>query len=271
MKTSTVQEKFNQAPLKIQDIVMSVETSEILYGIEKKYEVYKEEDGFRILPKETTKVLIGITHPKDFVPSLVEKLDIPRERAQEIAKEINQKIFSPVKDLLIEIHGLKKEGTKPRVPVSDIKENGTESVSKTTTPPVPTIPKKQDSSVPQIPNKQVENKNTKPSVPTPPPIPQATKTPVSTTPKNPPQSTTQTSLENKSVSEIPTPKKEEPVSDDSSQKLKNSFEEKLKQISVPSKGPVLKPPFKKEVGEEDPEKEAKKAAVVKDPYLETPD
>ena len=64
--------------------------------LKKKYGVYKEESGLRVLPKETTNVLIGITHPKDFVPVLVEKLDIYREKAQEIAREVNRKIFSQV-------------------------------------------------------------------------------------------------------------------------------------------------------------------------------
>lgn len=104
MNNSTVQEKFNQTPEEIQDIIMSVETSNLLLDIEKKYDVYKEEkNGLRILPKETTNVLIGITHPKDFVFVLAKELDISSEKAWEVAREVDQRIFAQAGYLLAEL------------------------------------------------------------------------------------------------------------------------------------------------------------------------
>ena len=257
MKTSTVQEKFNEAPLKIQDIVMSVETSETLYGIEKKYEVYKEENGLRILPKETTRVLIGITHPRDFVPVLMEKLDVPKEKAQEIAKEVNQKIFSQVKDLLIEIHGLKKTQTTTS-------ETPPTSSGNIPTPPVvpqksPTSPQKKEFAEIKIPKKS-ENfpippkadekkppftkslpadgrgfSKTTPAVPIP-QVPQkkeiVSKTATMPPIPKPPQDLNQ--LADSAKKESPSPPTQEAG-------LKNPFEEKLRQtFTIPEKIPLKK-------------------------------
>jgi hypothetical protein len=58
-------------------------------------------------------VLLGDTHPKDFIPSLERELKISNEVARAIATEVNKKIFAPVKDLLIEMYqlgGTQEEG-----------------------------------------------------------------------------------------------------------------------------------------------------------------
>lgn len=301
---------YQNAPKKIQEIVDSFETSETLAQIAADHTIDNNKGiGNRDLGRLTGQVLVGMLHPKDFVPSLVEKLDIAKEKAQEIAKEVNQKIFSQVKDLLIEIHGLKKDESSPRIPLSDIKENSTHKKgsseisvpqkpiapetetelkkenSKTTREnPIPTLPKAGIPPVPQVPVKQKDDESVKNPLPTPqaPQIPQKKGGGVKTSLANPlprvsqnlHQSTTQESSINSTngADKFPTPKKEGPSSENTSQKLKNPFEEKLKQIfTIPSKGPILKPPFKKEAGKEDIEKEIKKASVTKDPYLETPD
>ena len=99
---------YQKVPQKIQEITDSFETSDTLAQIAIDHSVDNEGLANRELGRLTGQVLVGMLPPKNFVPALVEKLNIPKEKAQEIAKEINQKIFSQVKDLLIEIHGLKK-------------------------------------------------------------------------------------------------------------------------------------------------------------------
>ena len=100
---------YQKTPKQIQEVVGSFETSETLAQIAVNHKVDNNKGvGNRDLGRLTGQVLVGMLHPKDFVPALVEKLEIPKERAQKIAKEVNQKIFSQVKDLLIEIYGLKK-------------------------------------------------------------------------------------------------------------------------------------------------------------------
>ena len=102
---------YQKTPKQIQEVVGSFETSETLAQIAVNHKVDNNKGvGNRDLGRLTGQVLVGMLHPKDFVPALVEKLEIPKERAQKIAKEVNQKIFSQVKDLLIEIYGLKKGG-----------------------------------------------------------------------------------------------------------------------------------------------------------------
>jgi hypothetical protein len=60
-------------------------------------------------------VLLGDTHPKDFIPSLEKELRVSNEVARAIATEVNEKIFTPVKDLLIEMYqlgGTREEGVQ---------------------------------------------------------------------------------------------------------------------------------------------------------------
>ena len=254
MKTSTVQEKFDQAPEKIQNIVLSVETSDALYEIEKKYDIYKEENNLRVLPKETTDVLIGLTHPKDFVPNLEKSFSIPKEKAREIAKEVNEKIFSLVKDLLIEIHGLKKTPQQAK----EVSVTEKELLREEKSPLIPKPPQKKEESVIHA---------VSPPVPEPPKKPEAVDKPL-VVPKPPKKAgevgETEPSSAKGSGETKPTVTKD---SGEAKQNIKNPFEEKLKQtFTIPKKNLAQTPtPIK----QQDPAVREKKAAIQKDPYLET--
>ena len=142
---------YQNAPQKIQEVVDSFETAETLARIAADHSVDDNKGiGNRDLGRLTGRVLVGMIHPKDFVPSLAEKLDIKKDRAQEIAREVNQKIFSQVKNLLIEIHGLKNPSKNSQTLTSE-QAPLTVPQKEKKIPPVPQAPAKQSSPKPTNP------------------------------------------------------------------------------------------------------------------------
>jgi hypothetical protein len=256
-------------------------------------------------------------HPKDFVPSLVEKLNVPKEKAQAIAKEVNQKIFSPVKDLLIELYKLeknekteveeqkqeflpKKESAeigvpkkpeqqqpsklknflfrkpqKQNLPLPPIKKEVAET--KTPTPPTSQVPQKKQE---EEKSPLIEKPSFKPTVSLP-PIPQVPQKKseeeksflIDKKPLEIKIPTPTLSVPQKQVikNEIPVPKKQENLPPKPSLGIKNPFEEKLRQtFTIPSKE-IPKESLQKKNSEDEIEREKKKEAITKDPYLETPE
>ncbi|MCK5027030.1 MAG: hypothetical protein KAS07_01285, partial [Candidatus Pacebacteria bacterium] len=103
---SLFQEKYNISPQKIQEAVDSNDAPEILADIALKNHIGDMGLGNPILGRLVGEILVGLLHPKDFVPSLEKELEISNENARSIAKEVNEKIFSQVKDELIVMHNL---------------------------------------------------------------------------------------------------------------------------------------------------------------------
>lgn len=110
------QEKYNAAPKKIQEVTASEETSTTLADIAVAHQVDEEGFGNPIIGRLVGQVLVGMLHPKDFVPSLEKELSVPKETAQKIAKEVNEKIFSQVKDELVKLHNLQQPSSTPQTP-----------------------------------------------------------------------------------------------------------------------------------------------------------
>ena len=48
-------------------------------------------------------VMLGVTHPNDFIGNLAERLEVDKEKARAIAQEINEQIFKKVRESLRKI------------------------------------------------------------------------------------------------------------------------------------------------------------------------
>lgn len=112
------EEYYQKAPEEIRNVVDSSDTSDALGDIARKYGVDVNGFGNPVIGRLTGRILVGMTHPKDFVPSLEKELGVTDEIARAIVKDINDMIFANVKGLLIEIHGLNK-GTQQQAPSSN--------------------------------------------------------------------------------------------------------------------------------------------------------
>jgi hypothetical protein len=103
------EDEFDSLPENIKEVLASPETATALEGLGKKFGI--QLDQLDDLFEQVGFVLLGITLPRDFVTSLQSKLGLPREQVNQIAKEVNEKIFQPIRESLKEVHG--EEGDLP--------------------------------------------------------------------------------------------------------------------------------------------------------------
>lgn len=96
--TKIIKERFDALPKSIQDIIMSTNYEETLLGIGKQYQLNVEQLG--ILEKDTTMVMMGITPTKDFTNELIHELRVDETKGVQIVRDINEKIFSRIRELL---------------------------------------------------------------------------------------------------------------------------------------------------------------------------
>ena len=97
--------KYKTASQEILDVMRHENCIETLEKIWESNDISSNKNRGR-LSFEIGSVLLGITHPKDFIPNLEKELEVSSEVAKQIARDVNEKIFSQVKDTLIKIHNI---------------------------------------------------------------------------------------------------------------------------------------------------------------------
>lgn len=107
---NTFEEEFNNLPEGLREALASEDVAEVIEEIGKKFALHL--DVMDDLFDEIGLVMIGITPPRYFVSSLQKRLGIPCEQVNAIAREVNEKIFQPLRDSLREMH-VGKEGELP--------------------------------------------------------------------------------------------------------------------------------------------------------------
>lgn len=95
-----------QAPKDMQDFAMSDEAVALLENILTKQHGLDLDIQASTAARITWDVFFGIIPLKSFIQDLVEKVPLPIEEASAIAGEINEAIFQPVKESLMEVHGI---------------------------------------------------------------------------------------------------------------------------------------------------------------------
>ena len=111
MKNFTEQEiaqMYDNLPEDLKDAIFSVDTTNLVNEIGKKHTLAIDKIGD--LANETGMVMLGVTHPNEFVANLADRLGTDKEKARAIAQEINEQIFKPVRDSLRKIHNMREEG-----------------------------------------------------------------------------------------------------------------------------------------------------------------
>ena len=98
---------FKTLPKDVQEAILSVNTAEVIKQTAEKYRLMIDKAGE--LSDETGLVMMGFTHPNQFITNLSERLEIDKTIAKEIAEEINSKIFFPIRENLKKIHQIEEE------------------------------------------------------------------------------------------------------------------------------------------------------------------
>lgn len=99
-----LREIYLKLPKNVQDAIFSIDSAEAVQAIGKKYDLAIDKIGE--LADETGLVMLGLTHPSDYIVNLARRLNIDKETAKKIAEEINSQIFVKIRESLKKIHGI---------------------------------------------------------------------------------------------------------------------------------------------------------------------
>ena len=110
MKTYTdqqISQMYDNLPEDLKEAIFSVDMSEIVEKIGKENQLNIEQVGN--LANETGMVMLGVTHPNEFIANLADRLEVDKEKARVVAGEINDQIFKPVRESIRKIHNIREE------------------------------------------------------------------------------------------------------------------------------------------------------------------
>mgnify|MGYP001617430965 CR=1 FL=1 len=103
-----IAQMYDNLPEDLKDAIFGLEMNEIVERIGRENQLNIEQIGE--LANETGMVMLGVTHPNEFIANLAERLEADKEKARIIAQEINEQIFKPVRESLRKIHNMREEG-----------------------------------------------------------------------------------------------------------------------------------------------------------------
>lgn len=104
-KTYTKQERderYERLPQVLKEALFSADIAEKMFELGKKHALTMEKIGF--MSEEAGLVVLGLTPPRIFTTTLVERLAIPPDAAEKIALEISHEIFFPLREALKQAH-----------------------------------------------------------------------------------------------------------------------------------------------------------------------
>jgi len=102
----------NVLPDDVQKAIASVAVTKQIQAIGQKHQLHVDTVG--ALLDETQRVMKGGTHPKDYIRNLTKRLSVQDAKAKEIAVDINEQIFRPVRESLKKIHKIGEDGPEAR-------------------------------------------------------------------------------------------------------------------------------------------------------------
>lgn len=98
--------KYKELPEDVRKAMFSVATSSAIIKIGGKHSLNVEEDG--LLAREIGLVMLGINRARDLPQNLEKNLALSKEKAWEIARDINHMIFFEVRENLKKLRGSPK-------------------------------------------------------------------------------------------------------------------------------------------------------------------
>jgi len=110
-----LKERYAKLPKEVKAVLDSEENTDRIYDLGNKNKLHIDKIG--LLNQEINLVMLGMVKPQEFVPNLREKLKIGDEEARQLAMEVNEQIFAPIRESLKQVHAMgeaeKKEAAKP--------------------------------------------------------------------------------------------------------------------------------------------------------------
>jgi len=105
-----LEKQYRTIPPDVRRAISSTNVGEKLMEIGKKYNLHI--DKLDKLFGTTGFVMLGITHPRDYIKHLSHELGVDETTARAIATEVNEEIYRPVKESLKKMYTIQQEGTQ---------------------------------------------------------------------------------------------------------------------------------------------------------------
>lgn len=109
---------FARLPEDVKEAMTAVNTVTIMMGLKTKYNLHIDQLGE--LSADVGMLMLGAIRPQEFIGKVEAGLRIPHETAKQIATEVNEKIFRPVRESLMQIHKMKEEEGEVRGSIEDV-------------------------------------------------------------------------------------------------------------------------------------------------------
>ena len=129
-QSNNILERLEKLPPQVKDVMFSWATADKMFDIGKQHNLSIDKIGE--VTNETGLLMLGVTHPNDFVGNLTERLQIDRATASKIADDINREIFAPVREHLRALFSMPPAGNAdgeqkpaPLQPRTENMEHGT--------------------------------------------------------------------------------------------------------------------------------------------------
>src|SRR3989338_3477054 len=104
---------YKNLPNDLKTVFFSANKDETIESIGRKHNLTIDKIGE--LANETGMVMLGVTHPNEFIGNLAERLEVDKEKARAIAGEINEQVFKKVRESLRKIHNMREEAEEEKV------------------------------------------------------------------------------------------------------------------------------------------------------------
>jgi len=107
---NTIQERFNQLPQTLQDVILSGTFQQGIMSVAQKHNLHIDQTGK--LENETMLVVLGIEPPDAFGENLMRELDIDEEKATTLVTDLNNEVFLKLRSHMEE-HSYEEEQETP--------------------------------------------------------------------------------------------------------------------------------------------------------------
>lgn len=131
---------YEELPQEVREAIFSVNTADTIMKIGRENKLTTEKIG--ILADEAGLLMLGVTHPNNFISNLDKRLQIDKETTRKVAHAVNEQIFAKIRESLRMIHNqvpISSPGKNqtPQVMPQMIKPQGYVSNKEEIKPPIP--------------------------------------------------------------------------------------------------------------------------------------
>lgn len=109
-------DRLEKLPPELKDVMFSTVTADKMFDIGKRHGLLVDKLGE--MAHETGLLMLGVTHPDEFVGNLATRLEVDKQKAKAIAEDINREILSPVREhLQVVFSGTSENAKQTQTPV----------------------------------------------------------------------------------------------------------------------------------------------------------